>query len=375
MAQDKDDLFARSKFLQDIFDIDKFLNIIQGCFTPRLLALFVNVELIGIDFTILDLAIVIASAKANRILFKVRRHAPGLDGTIANKADTRTFGLFIVRDKILALAVAYMLHHSIGHRIARFKAMRTRPEIAHMLFEVRHIAKLPAFHVLADFCKATFSIENQQLICKFCLRSVIAPVAIAANIFCNIVCLRKEIAIRRIALHHHRNRKERGTVVARTKQANIFCRGVRGCCRLTTPPRESLTKACSARRSAKAYAERRKHVAQCTPALASNRLVIARIFDKLHHTRGSHVCQNIHVKRIALGQVHNCIELYKRCRKTRRKFVHIITICFDSHIRRNKVDTVKIKGSIRSDDAGFVSPLGIGKPLQAIKFHNLHRYG
>ena len=266
-----------------------------------------------------------------------------------------------------------MLHHSIGHRIARFKAMRTRPEIAHMLFEVRHIAKLPAFHVLADFCKATFSIENQQLICKFCLRSVIAPVAIAANIFCNIVCLRKEIAIRRIALHHHRNRKERGTVVARTKQANIFCRGVRGCCRLTTPPRESLTKACSARRSAKAYAERRKHVAQCTPALASNRLVIARIFDKLHHTRGSHVCQNIHVKRIALGQVHNGIELYKRCRKTRRKFVHIITICFDSHIRRNKVDTVKIKGSIRSDDAGFVSPLGIGKPLQAIKFHNLHR--
>ena len=202
MAQDKDDLFARSKLLHDFLDIDKFLDIIRGCRTPRLFALFVNVELIGIDFTALDLAIVIASAKANRILFKVRRHAPGLDGTIANKADTRTFGLFIVRDKVLALAIAHMLYHSIGHRIARFKTMRTRPEIAHMLFKVRHIAKLPAFHVLADFSKAAFSIERQELVSKFCLRRIVSPVAIALDVRSHKVRKLEHVFHRAKALHH-----------------------------------------------------------------------------------------------------------------------------------------------------------------------------
>ena len=202
-----------------------------------------------------------------------------------------------------------MLYHSIGHRIARFKTVRTRPEIAHMLFKVRHIAKLPAFHVLADFCKTAFSIERQELVSKFCLRRIITPVAIALDVRSHKVRKLEHVFHRAKALHHHGNRKERGTIIFIAKYRQVFSRLACRRCLSTTVP--SAKAKATRTRTAKANAKRRKHIAQRTPALTSDRLVVARILHKLKDSRSRHMRKHVHVKRIALGQVHDSIKLYK----------------------------------------------------------------
>ena len=54
MAQNKDDLFARSNRLQHIADIFKFKDFTRQRFTPSLFALVINVRLVLVNLSALD---------------------------------------------------------------------------------------------------------------------------------------------------------------------------------------------------------------------------------------------------------------------------------------------------------------------------------
>ena len=75
MAQEEDDFFASRKGFQDIVNTREIKDFTRQRFTPAPLALVIDVQLILVDNSVLNLSIVIA-LQAVRILFKVRRNAP-----------------------------------------------------------------------------------------------------------------------------------------------------------------------------------------------------------------------------------------------------------------------------------------------------------